>query len=146
MNLKRPEFGPKLLFDHCLPKSITDLEPEMGSHNNFRVPNDLAKKIKVKNLKEEKITINCHLSYPKGSVDRSDFCFGPWNSGNPTRIILCPNDLTIKEYPTKYLRFIERNMDLINRTTFRFGDYDSPSRANQNLQTEKLSNMRKVAV
>ena len=108
VNLKRPGKGPKLPFDHCLPKSITDLEPEMGSHNNFRVPNDLAKKIKVKNLKEEKITINCHLSYPKGSVDRSNFCFGPWNSGHPTRIILCPNDLTIKEYPTKYLRFIVR--------------------------------------
>ena len=60
--------------------------------------------------------------------------------GDPTSYkILCPNDLTIKEYPTKYLRFIERNMDLINWTTFRFEDYDSLLRANQNLQTEKLS-------
>ena len=45
----------------------------------------------MKNLKEEKIMINCHLC------------------DTPTSFkILCPNDLTIKEYPTKYLRFIER--------------------------------------
>ena len=118
---------------------------------NFRVQNDLEKRIKVKNLKEEKITINCHLNVTLWDVRtsvpaRSDQLDSPCITGYPTRIILCPNDLTIKEYPTKYLRFIERNMDLINRTTFRFEDCDSLSRTNQNLQTERLSNMRKVAV
>ena len=116
--------------------------------HNFRVQNDLEKRIKVKNLKEEKITINCHLNVTLWDVRTSvpTIVDGPRITGYPTRIILCPNDLTIKEYPTKYLRFIERNMDLINRTTFRFEDCDSLSRTNQNLQTERLSNMRKVAV